>query len=311
MSKKRATKKKIFYTRRCQRQKNKSKRNEAKITETPKKNLPREQSPKLIQDVEKRNIETSKNLEQKLSPKKDHKENLTEYYSKMIYNDFDTYSSGLFENFQKEESNKENIVQINEEILLKFGLTKDLRKQALKYLADILKKYQIHNKFYFKTLSVFDSFLINFSKNNADDNKSMKDLFISKIDKTFSTTKLTVFILCCFYIVNQIYNNRNFELKCLVNLNDKKEFTYEELNNLVYEIIDVLNCEINILGIYDFINIFIFDLNKRITIITNDNIFLNCFNKNVFDLSMKLEQDISVNDILPSTKALGIIMFSI
>ena len=57
--------------------------------------------------------------------------------------------------------------------------------------------------------------------------------------------------------------------------------TYEELANLVYDILEVIDCELNLLGIYDFINIFIFDLNKRIKIISQDNIFINCINKNV------------------------------
>ena len=87
--------------------------------------------------------------------------------------------------------------------------------------------------------------------------------------------------------------------------------TYEELNDLIYDILEVTNLEINIVGIYDFINLFIFDLNKRIRIISNENIFINCNNKNVNYFAMKIVQEISLNDIIPSIQALGVIMFSI
>ena len=311
MSKKRAQKKKNSSKTKPHKNITKEKRTLAKKHEKSKKQKSKEQTELQIQKVETRNIVTSINLEQNHSPKNENKDKIMDYYLKMTYNDFDNYSSCLFEKLLKHESKNENFVQINEEILSKFGLTKDLRKYALKYLSEILEQYNIPLKFYFKTLSVFDSFLINFTKNNNDNQKIMKEFFISKKDNKFSTTKLIIFTLCCFYIVNQIYNTRNFELKCLVNWGNKEELTYEEINHLIYDILDVINCELNIFGIYDFINIFIFDLNKRIKIISNDNIFINCCNKNVNYLAMKIEQDISINDVLPSIKALGIIMFSI
>ena len=239
------------------------------------------------------------------------KENIKDYYSKSINNTFEIYSSGLLEIFLKDESKKENLIHIDEEILLNYGLTKDLRKYAFKYLAEILKQYQIPNKFYFKTVLIFDSFLINYYYINKNDKKKCSSFFSSKNDNNFSRTKLLLFTLCCFYIINQIYNSRNFELKCLVNWNNKNEMTYEELANLVYDILEVIDCELNLLGIYDFINIFIFDLNKRIKIISQDNIFINCINKNVIYLGEKLVQDISIVNILPSIQALGVIMFSI
>lgn len=267
-----------------------------------------------VQTVNTQNISTPIKLEQnihKVPVDKENKENIINYYSKSIYNTFEIYSSGVFEQLLKLESNRDNIVRINENILSKFGLTYDYRKYAFKYLAEILEQYKIPIKFYFKTVLVFDSFLVKYSKNKSSDKKLCLSFFKSKYDNKFSTTKLILFILCCFYIVNQIYNTLNFELKCLVNWNNKEEMTYEEINNLIYDIFEVLDCEINILGIYDFLNLFIFDLNKRIKIISNDNIFVKCNNKNVNYLAMKIVQDISLNDIIPSVQALGVIMFSI
>lgn len=307
MSKKRAQKRKNSLAKKSDKKSKKTKENKIIKNSCNKKRLPPKEPE--IQVIETHNIATSIKIEKNLPFDK---ENILNYYSKLVYNDFEVYSSGLFEQFLKEESNKDNTVQINEEILSNFSLTKELRKDALKYLAQILEQYQIPAKFYFKTVLLFDSFLIKFSKNNNNDKKTCSAFFLSKHDNCFSNTKLILFTLCCFYIINQVYNSRNFELKCLVNWNNKKEMTYEELNNLVYDILEITDFEINLLGIYDFINIFIFDLNKRLRIICNDdNIFINCYNKNTIYLTQKFVQDVSLNNIIPSLQALGLIMFSI
>ena len=311
MSKKRAQKRKNTSTKKYQRKNNKKRKTPPQKQTKPKTKLPPPQEE--IKPLQTQNIATSikieKNQNQEIKEEKD--DSFINYYSKTIINTFDTYSSGSFEILLKDESKKENILQINEEILSYFGITKELRKYAFKYLAEILERYEIPIKFYFKTVIIFDSFLINFSKIYKNDKKLCSDFFMSKNDNNFSSTKLILFTLCCFYIINQIYNNKNFELKCLVNWNNKNEMTYDELNDLAYDILEVIDCEINSIGIYDFINIFVFDLNKRIKIISDDNIFINCYNKNVNYLAMKIEQDITLNDILPSMKALGVIMFSI
>ena len=306
MSKKRSQKKENSSNKKTKRKRAKNKQTSRHNIANMNKKIPPKDE---VQTIITQNILTPIKLEQKNQTLE--KENIPDYYSKSLYNTFEIYSSGLFEQLLKEESKTENIVRINEKILSNFDLTKDFRKYAFKYLAEILEQYQIPIKFYFKTVLVFDSFLVNYSKINENDKIICMAFFKSKIDNKFSTTKLIVFTLCCFYIVNQIYNSRNFDLKCLVNWNNKEEMTYEEINDLIYDILEVINCEINILGIYDFINLFIFDLNKRIKIISNENIFINCNNKNVNYLAMKIVQDISLNDIIPSTKALGIIMFSI
>lgn len=311
MSKKRAQKRKKSSTKKHQRKNNKERKSSPQQNKKPKQISPMLQEE--IKPLQTQNIvtliKTDKNQNQEAKGKKE--ENIINYYSKTIINTFDTYSNGSFDILLKEESKKENIIQINEEIMSYFGLTKELRKYAFKYLAEILERYEIPNKFYFKTILIFDLFLMNFSKINKNDKKLCSYFFLSKNDNNFSSTKLILFILCCFYIINQIYNSKNFELKCLVNWNNKDEMTYEELNDLAYDILEIIDCQINIVGIYDFINIFVFDLNKRIKIISDENIFINCYNKNVIYLAMKIEQDITLNNIMPSMKALGVMMFSI
>ena len=264
-----------------------------------------------VQKIEKQNIVTPIKQEQSQSLQPTLSNKIISYYSRAVVNDFETYSCSLFERLLKKELDKDNLAQINEKILSNFCLTKEMRKFAFKYLGEILEQYKIPTKFYFKSVLVFDSFLINYSKINNDDKKICSALFRSKYNNDFSITKLILYTLCCFYIINQIYNARNFELKCLVNWNNKEEMTYEELNDLVYDIVEVLNCEFDILGIYDFINIFIFDLNKRVKIISNENEFIKCYNKNINYLSMKIVQDISLSDINPSIQAFAVIMFSI
>lgn len=305
MKKKSAQKKKNVSTKKSKRKSRKNNRRASK------KNIKRKtalQQQEKIQTFQKENLLTSIKIEKNQSLEK---ENIVNYYSKPIIKAFETYSSGVLEIFLKEETKKENLVQINEEILSNYGLTKELRKFAFKYLAEILEQYQIPKKFYFKTALVFDSFLINHSSINKNDKKICSSFFISKNDNNFSHTKLIQFILCCFYIINQVYNSKNFELKCLVNWNNKNEMTFDELNDLIYDILEVIDCELNIIGIYDFLNIFIFDLNNRIKIISEDDIFTNCLNKNLIYLGEKIVQNISLANILPSIQALGVIMFSI
>ena len=260
--------------------------------------------------TEARNLETQKksNIHKSENPKPSPDKNMLNYYLKSLYKDFDTYSPGLFNDLLNQEKIKDNLVQINEEILLKFGINEELRKYAFKYLLEALKPYNTSEKIYFKTVSLFDSFLINYSK--GDYPISCSQLLLSKYDNNFSTTKLILLILCCFYLVNQTFNTRNFELKCLENWDNKNEMSYEEINELIYTIMKIVNCDIDIMGIYDFINIFLFDLNKRLKP-TQENIFINYLNQTVTTFSIKIVQNITLSDIQPSIQSLGIMMFSL
>ena len=119
-----------------------------------------------------------------------------------------------------------------------------------------------------------------------------------------------MFTLCCFFIVNQVYNTQNFELKCLQKWDEKDEFTYDELNELIYIILKAVDCSLDNLNIYDILNLLLFDLNKTLKNVKDENEYIAFFNRSVNIFSVKIVQDINLNDLLPSAQSVGIIMFS-
>ena len=261
--------------------------------------------------TEARNMQTQKisnsNKASKVNQIK--KENLFNYYANSISNVFYIYSEESLKKYLMQETNNENLAQIDTEIISKFGISKELRKYAFKYLLEVLKPYNIRGKLYFKTVSLFDSFLIKYSLNHTK--AACSQFFLSNKDKIFSKTKLILFVLCCYFIVNQTFNTQNFELKCLEKFDEEGEMGYDKLNELIYTILKVVDCDIDILGVYDFFNLFLFDLNKKLKMIAKENGFIDFFNQSVNIFAIKIEQDISLSNIVPSAKSLGIIMFSL
>ena len=261
--------------------------------------------------TEARNIPTHKISKSKNASQENQieKESEFNYYNNSLFNVFYTYSGDLLTKYFEQENKPENLAQINEDILSKFGITKELRKFAFKYLLEVLKPYNIRGKLYFKTVSLFDSFLINYSKNHPKE--SCAQFLISKQDKVFSKTKLILFTLCCFFIINQNFNTQNFELRCLEKWDEKDELTYDDLNELIYTILKEVDCYIDILGVFDFLSLFLFDLNKKLKTASNENAFIDIFNQSINNFSIKMVQDISLNDVMPSSQSFGIIMFSL
>ena len=72
-----------------------------------------------------------------------------------------------------------------------------------------------------------------------------------------------------------------------------------------------MECYIDILDQFDLLNLFLFDLNKKLKMVASDNIFINFFNQCVINFSIKMTQDICLNDIMPSAQSFGVIMFSL
>ena len=73
--------------------------------------------------TEARNLQTQKNINQDKSSPKNNKEKeslFNSYYSQSLDNVFYTYSGELLEKYLEREKNKENLAQIDEEILLKY-----------------------------------------------------------------------------------------------------------------------------------------------------------------------------------------------
>ena len=115
------------------------------------------------------------------------------------------------------------------------------------------------------------------------------------------------------YAVSFIKDNTHASLakKCLEKFDEEGEMGYDKLNELIYTILKVVDCDIDILGVYDFFNLFLFDLNKKLKMIAKENGFIDFFNQSVNIFAIKIEQDISLSNIVPSAKSLGIIMFSL
>ena len=157
-----------------------------------------------VQKIGKQNIATPIKQEKSQSLQPTLSNKIISYYSKSVLNDFEAYSSSLFERLLKKELDKDNLAQINEKILSNFCLTKEMRKFAFKYLWEILEQYKIPIKFYFKTVLVFDSFLINYSKINNNDKKICSALFRSKYNNDFSITKLVLYTLPSFAVYSKM-----------------------------------------------------------------------------------------------------------
>lgn len=230
------------------------------------------------------------------------------YYQKIITNIFESYAQDILEGLITEEVNKERRNIITPEILEKFGINNNVRKYCLKYLYKTLSLYKIDNKYYFKSVAIFDCFLINYADQKPTD-ECLK-FFFSKKTNQFSDTKLILFSLCCFYIANQILNTSNFDLKCLINWDEKDELSYTELIELVDDILIVIDCDTNKISLFDFIELLLFDITKRIKILGKEETFSKKYREYILYLAIKFSQDISFLNILPSTQALGIFAFS-
>ena len=235
------------------------------------------------------------------------------YYGKILENTFNDYASQILLDLIQKESKIINRTIITKDILSLYNITNEHRKYALKFLQKIINEHNILTECYFKSVIIFDKFLINFSK-NSENLEKCKNFFKAKDEKKdISSTKLLIFILCCFYIANQIYNVKSFSLKHILNINvsnenDKNETTYEELIELTDNIILYINCDIDDVDIYQFISLFLFDLNKRFKILIGKNNLIEQFRNLVIFFGIKLLQNITLLEILPSIQVLGIVI---
>ena len=120
---------------------------------------------------------------------------------------------------------------MTETILNKFGLTEERRKYVLNYFGLFVDSHKIDYKLYFVSVSLFDSFLINYSESNTDE--KCKQLFISKINQQFSDTKLMLFIFCCYYIVAKFYNTNLLSVNDLLKYPNASKEIYIHLLNYI------------------------------------------------------------------------------
>ena len=235
------------------------------------------------------------------------------YYNQILDNAFNDYSSEILLDLIQKETQIINRTIITKEILSLYDITNDHRKYALKILYKTLSEHNILIECYFKTVIIFDKFLINFAK-NPENLEKCKNFFKKKGEKKeISIIKLMIFIFCCFYISNQIYNIKSFSLKHILNMNisnenDKNDITYEDLIELTDDIIVYINCDIDDVDIYQFIALYLFDLNKRFNVLIGKNNSIKQFNDLVIFFGVKLTQNIELLETLPSLQVLGIVI---
>ena len=237
------------------------------------------------------------------------KNNLYKYSNELSNIHFKAYARDILSNNLNKELN-ENKKIINEEILYKYNLTKEHRKYAFKYLFNFIKNHNINIKCYFSTLSIFDLFLINYSEDNLNKNNCYT-FFKSKITNQLSETKLIIFILCIFSISSKYFISEIINIEQLLQYeNAKDEYTYEDLLSLTDDIILYTDANICDVNIYYFIELYLFDMNKKLRELTNNEKFIEYFENCSIHFSSRIIYDISILDVFDSTKALAIIIFS-
>lgn len=230
------------------------------------------------------------------------------YMEKLLNIYFDEYGDDyLNEALDRLNKNKK---LMTETILNKFGLTEERRKYVLNYFGLFVDSHKIDYKLYFVSVSLFDSFLINFSETNTDE--KCQQLFISKNNQQFSDIKLMLFIFCCYYIVAKFYNTNLLSINDLLKYpNATKEVTHDDLSNLIKEIIIYNDCNIDILNIYSFIELYMFEIRRCLKKFEWDNYenFVEVFEKSLSFLGAKIGKYIFFQSFEESIQALGIMIF--
>ena len=233
--------------------------------------------------------------------------NMNTYSSKLISNHFETYAKNIMVEFLEKEA-IENKKIINKEILYKYNITPEHRKSALKYLYNFIKYHKINIQCFFSAVSIFDLFLINYSE---DKNNDCKTFFYSKKENIISETKLILFVLCCFYIIAKFFNTKVITVDQLYQFeNAKNEVNYDSLIELIDNIMIYTDLKIAEINIYNYIELYLVDILKRMKELTYNQKFLGNFQKYAIYYGTRIVQSIDLLDILQSIQALGIIIFS-
>ena len=231
------------------------------------------------------------------------------YSYKLINIHFDSYAKNILNDYLQQESNVNRKI-INEEILCKYNLTKDNRKRALKYLFNFIKYHNINIKYYFSSISLFDIFLIKYSEDESNE-ENCKTFFKSKTASVISETKIILLLLCCYYIVSKYFNTKLITVEQMLQFeNAQKEVDYNDLIDLIDEIMIYSDLNIGFVNIYNFIEIYMIDIMRRIKELTNNQKFIETFENYTIYFSTRIVQDIDILPIFESIQALGIILFS-
>ena len=236
------------------------------------------------------------------------KKNFKEYSFELVNRHFQNYSEKFLANILNQEN--ENKKPITEDILKKYNLTIEDRKVTIIFFYNFIKCHNINIKCYFSSIYMFDLFLINYSEDEFNQEKCQL-FFKSKIANEISETRIILLLLCCFYIVAKFFNTKLITIDQLLLLEKAKyEFTFDEMNDLINEIIIYTEANICDINLYIFIEFFLFDIRKRIKQISNDEAFIEQFENSTIHFGIRIIHDISMQTISDSIKALAIIIFS-
>ena len=222
---------------------------------------------------------------------------------------FDLYAKNILNDNLLQESDINRKI-LTQEILSKYNLTKENRKNVSKYLFNFMKYHKINIKYYFFSVSLFDLFLINYSEDEYNED-NCKTFFKSKTSNELSETKIILLLLCCYYIVSKYFNTQMLTVEQMLQFeNAKSEVNYNDLISLIDEIMIYSDLNIGFVNIYNYIEIYMFDIMKRIKELTQNERFIETFENYTIFFSTRIVQDIDILPIFESIQALGVILFS-
>ena len=277
----------------------KKKFNEKKINSS--KNL-HQKSTKIKQKVEKENDINIANKEPLYK-------NIEKYYMlQSLNNYYELYSDNNLKEILTDS--RKCKYRITPEILCKYDLNVDIRSHILNFFYNFIESNNISFKYYFYSVSIFDNFLINFSEDESNIDRCQK-FFKSKVTNQLSETKLVLYILCCYYVYSKFYSSNLFTINHILQIeNAKNESTFDDLSNLIIDIINYTN-DIDSINIYSFIDLYMFKIRKCFYIYEDENqYFINGLEKSINFFAAKIGKSINFSEIDESLKALAIIIFS-
>ena len=238
------------------------------------------------------------------------KENVNNYSFKLSTNYLHTYAKEILNGILEEKSSSKRKI-ITENILKKFNLTKEQRKYVFRYLYEFTQMHRINIKCYFSALCIFDLFLINFAEDPLNEEEVCQTFFNSKKTNELSQTKVMLFALVCFSLACRYYNTSNISTEQLLEFkNAKNEVNSDDLIYLMDDIVLYTEADLGNRNIYYYIELFMFDLLQNMPKLTLNSKFLECFETNVIHYGARIVQDIKMNDIFDSIKAIAIIIFN-
>ena len=231
-----------------------------------------------------------------------------EYMLKELDNYYETYSDNYLIKILEDLSRSKN--KITPEILHKYDLTEELRSLVFNYFYDFIETYKLSFKYYFYSISIYDNFLINFSKDESNKDKC-KEFFKSKETNQLSYTKLVVYIFCCFYIYYKFYKTDSITIDNLLQIqNAKNEVTFDDLLNLSINIINYNLDYIDSTNIYTFIDIYMFKIRKICNLNDDEKYFITELEKRIYYLAAKIGKNLEFSKIDESLAAFACILYS-